>query len=304
MTKPGEGDLKFALPEDISSDLVHRFSYTAMAALFGIDCVHVEEKYARQAARCAFDEADRLERELSRFVENSDISRINHLSTGQGVRVSHRTMECLEIARSLYLETGGAFDIAIGSGFDKLELVPGEFHVRAHSDGIRLDLGGIGKGYAVDRMAEVLKDWEVDRALIHAGYSSVLALESPPGGQGWPLTLSAPGTETVLARIMARDQALSGSGIRKTDHILDPREQKPVRLRSAAWVSAPRKVLGESPAAVADALSTAFMILSAQEIEAYCRNHSGLEAWILEPAAQRLLHFPATSMPERNTLGI
>ena len=109
MTKPGEGDLKFALPEDISSDLVHRFSYTAMAALFGIDCVHVEEKYARQAARCAFDEADRLERELSRFVENSDISRINHLSTGQGVRVSHRTMECLEIARSLYLETGGAF---------------------------------------------------------------------------------------------------------------------------------------------------------------------------------------------------
>ena len=59
--------------------------------------------------------------------------------------------------------------------------------------GARLDLGGIGKGYAVDRMAEVLEEWEIPRALVHGGYSSVLALEAPPDRDGWPLTLSAPG---------------------------------------------------------------------------------------------------------------
>jgi len=172
----------------------HRFSHAAMATLFEIHCVHADATYAGQAAQEAFDLVDRLEQEQSRFVANSDVSRINHLSAGQVARVSPSTMACLEIARRMYDVTAGAFDVSIGSGLAGLELVPDELVVRAHESEVRLDLGGIGKGYAVDRVAELLEEWGVDQALLHGGFSSVLALKAPPGLDGWPLTLSSPGS--------------------------------------------------------------------------------------------------------------
>ena len=260
----------------------HRFSHAAMATVFEVHCVHVDSRYAAQAAQAAFGLVDRLEQELSRFVENSDISRVNHLAAGQSTRVSPWTMECLEIARHVYGLTGGAFDVSIGSGLESLALDPDEFAVHAREGGARLDLGGIGKGYAVDRMAEVLEEWEISRALVHGGFSSVLALEAPPDREGWPLTLSAPGLgdNRVLARVSARHKAFSASGVRKGDHILDPRTGLPVHGRAAAWVAVPWED-GGSSAAVADALSTGFMIQPAEEVADLCRKCPGLEAWLV-----------------------
>ena len=135
-----------------------------------------------------------------------------------------------------------------------------------------MDLGGIGKGYAVDLVAELLEDWGIERALVHGGFSSVLALE-PRGGDGWPLTLSDPAAPSrVLARLSVRQTALGASGVRKGDHILDPRTGEPVRGRRAAWVALPRPdptgadaSADEGPriaaGAVTDALTTAFMLL-------------------------------------------
>lgn len=264
-----------------------RFSHAAMATLFEIRCVHPDASYARQAAQAAFDLVDRLEQEQSRFVANSDVSRINHLSAGQGTRVSPSTMECLEIARRMYDVTGGAFDVSIGSGLLGLQLVPDGFVVHARADGVRLDLGGIGKGYAVDRVAELLEEWEVRHALVHGGFSSVLALEAPPERDGWPLTLSSPWGEDheVLARLSARHKAVSASGTQKRDHIRDPRTGQAVPDR-AAWVALPRAGEGqEDAAAVAEALSTAFMVLPEKEVTDLCRRWPGLEAWLLpEPA--------------------
>ena len=282
---------------------MHRFTHAAMAAQFEIRCTHPNGKYARQAANFAFSIVDQLEQKLSRFVENSDISRINHLSAGEHTVVSYETMQCLQLARFLHVETGGAFDVAMGQGLESLEIIPGEFLVRAHENGVRLDMGAIGKGYAVDRVAAVLEDWEVEKALIYAGYSTVLALEPPSGCEDWPLTISMPGKANgaILAHIAARQRALGASGIQKPDHILDPRTGKPVRSRQTAWVSAPRQVLVDisrpaevesSPAAVADALSTAFMIMLPEEIKQYCCKHPGLEAWILQP---HLVHFVSRS---------
>ncbi len=265
---------------------VHRFSHAAMATVFEVYCVHADTGYARQAAQAAFDLVDRLEREQSRFIANSDISRINHLAAGQSTRVSPWTMECLEIARYLHGLTGKAFDVSIGSGMERLELIPDEFTVHARADGARLDLGGVGKGYAVDRMAEVLGEWEIPHALVHGGFSSVLALEAPPDRDGWPLTLSAPGNGRILARVEARRRAFSASGVRKGDHILDPRTGLPARSRLAAWVAVPGKAEG-APAAVADALSTAFMIQPAEEIADLCRKYPGLEAWLVPGPAAR-----------------
>jgi FAD:protein FMN transferase len=262
---------------------VHRFSHAAMATLFEIRCVHADARYAAQAAQAAFDLVDRLEQEQSRFIANSDVARINALCAGQGTMVSPTTFECLEIARRMHEQTGGAFDVSIGTGLDRLELVAEGFLVRALADGVRLDLGGIGKGYAVDRVAELLEEWEIPRALVHGGFSSVLALEPPPEALGWPLSLSAPdpGEGRVLARISARQKALSASGTRKGDHIVDPRTGRPVRDR-AVWVAVGGRQEGDagSAAAVAEALSTAFMVLSPEEIADHCRKVPGVEAWL------------------------
>ena len=161
---------------------------------------------------------------MSRFRPNSDITRVNHLAAGESTRVGAAALECLLIARHLYDLTGGAFDVAIGTGLPSLEIDADDFLVRATTDGVRVDLGGIGKGYAVDLMAELLEEWGLERALVHGGFSSVLALEAPAGRDGWPLTLSDPGAPSrVLARVSMRQTALSASGVRKGDHIVDPR---------------------------------------------------------------------------------
>ena len=271
---------------------VHRSSHAAMATLFEVRCVHADPAYASQAAQAAWDVVDRIEQEQSRFVGNSDVSRINRLSAGESTRVSASTMECLEIARRMHELTGGAFDISLGSGLQGLELVPDDFTVVARTDGIRLDLGGIGKGYAVDRVAELLEEWGIPRALIHGGWSSVLALEPPPDALGWTLTLSAPDAaeRRVLVRLSARQRALSASGTRKGDHILDPRTGAPVPRR-AAWVAVGRgRELGRSPAALAETLSTAYMVLTAEAAAHLAERCPGIEAWVVED--EQIVHLP------------
>lgn len=290
-------------PSDIGA---RRFAHQAMATEFEIFCVHADGDYAQQAAWAAFDLLDRMESELSRFIPNSDISRINRLAAGESVRVCRWTLDCLELARQAYAETGGAFDISLGTGLERLRLSPREYTVssagtpacagrdlrRLPSIGtsvdaarkstcaasVRLDLGGIGKGYALDRMAEVLDEWDIRQTLLHGGHSSVLALEAPPELDGWPLTM---GDRAVTAR----RRAFSASGIRiQGDHIVDPRTGQPVNNRVAAWVSL--ELNGSpSPCAVAEAYSTAFVILPAPEVEAIRRRHPGMEAWLLEPTS-------------------
>jgi FAD:protein FMN transferase len=307
-----DGGLAIERPRELGD--VRRFSHEAMATVFEVYAVHPDERYAAQAAQAAFDLADRLERELSRFKPNSDIARINHLLAGESTRVGPSTLECLVIARHMFDLTAGAFDISIGTGLPSLELDADDFLVRATTDGVQVDLGGIGKGYAVDLMAELLEEWGLQRALVHGGFSSVLALEAPGGRDGWPLTLSDPGAPSrVFARLSMHQTALSASGVRKGDHIVDPRTGEPVRGRVGAWVALPRpeRTGAEAPAdeglapsgaegprlapgAVADALTTAFMLLSAEEIAAICERSPGLEAWVLLEGPAReadLLHF-------------
>jgi thiamine biosynthesis lipoprotein len=259
---------------------IHRFSHDAMNTTFEVRACHEDEAYAGQAAHAAFALLDRIEQELSRFVPNSDVSRINELDAGGSARVSASTLECLVIARQLYELTGAAFDVSIGTGLESLELAPDEHVVRAHAGGVRLDLGGIGKGYAVDRMAAVLEEWGIERALVHGGRSSVVALEPPPGEDGWTLTLRAGEPPApVLQRLRARQRALSASGTRKREHILDPRTGESV-ARGAVWVVVPRGLEGgRSPAAVAEGLSTAFMVLPEDAVAELCRSNPTIELY-------------------------
>jgi thiamine biosynthesis lipoprotein len=287
---------------------VRRFSHEAMNTVFEIHVADADPRYGAEAAQAAFALVDRLEGELSRFRPNSDITRINHLGPGETARVGEAAIECLVIARHMYDLTAGAFDIAIGSGLPGLEIDADGCEVRATAAGVRIDLGGIGKGYAVDLVAELLEEWGLDRAFVHGGFSSAVALEPPDGADGWTLTLSDPRPPApILRRLSMRQTALSASGVKKGDHIRDPRTGTPVRGRLAAWVALPRPAArpdaGETsppgprlaPGAVADALTTAFMLLPDDAIAALCARSPGLEAWILpeDAAGGGLLQFPA-----------
>jgi thiamine biosynthesis lipoprotein len=286
---------------DSISDARHS-SHEAMATTFGIFILHDDARYAKQAAWAAFDELDRLEAELSRFIENSDISRINNLAANQPLQIGLSAFECLQLSARIYDETDGAFDITIGSlmncwlNEDKTKRSPSkeqlnkarqrtgthlfkldetEHTVELLTDELQIDLGGIGKGYAVDKMAGLLDDWGIDAALIHSGCSSVLAIGTPLGKKGWPVTLSSPaGSKQTLAYLYLRDRAVSGSGLQKGRHIIDPRTARPVAGKSAAWACA-------SDAATADALSTAFMVMSPEQVKQYCLSHSDVLAMII-----------------------
>jgi thiamine biosynthesis lipoprotein len=321
MTEPSQStgrltaETRFVNPDvhrDASIEGMKRFSHEAMATTFELLIVHEDKRYAAQAAVAAFDEVDRLEDELSRFRENSDITRINNLPANQPLQLGLDTFECLKIAQRVYTETNGAFDITIGTllkcwrnedgslrnpspkeidiarmhtGTNLLELSEAEHTIMLSASPVQVDLGGIGKGYAVDRIAELLRDWSIDIALISGGYSSVLALDAPPGKKvrqgtacaGWPLTMTNPsgdGDKEVLARPSLKNAALSGSGVQKGGHIIDPRTAEPVERRRAAWSSAP-------DATTADALSTAFMIMGIDEIKQYCSKHPETLAMVI-----------------------
>ncbi len=297
---------------------MRRFSHEAMATTFEILVVHEDERYARQAATAAFNEVDRLEAELSRFLENSDIARINNLPAHQPLPIGLDAFECLKLSIRMYSETNGAFDVTVGAlvkcwrnedgtsrtpspeevnrarlhtGTNLLQLDEREHTVRLSASPMHVDLGGIGKGYAVDRVAELLREWSIDTALVSGGYSSVLALDAPAGTEGWPLTLSDPADhKCILARPCLRGRALSGSGVQKGGHIISSRTGRPIEGRRAAWASAP-------DAGTADALSTALMIMDPDEIERYCSLHPEALAMVIlqeqgeEAPKETILHF-------------
>ena len=282
----------------------HHFAHEAMATVFEIYITDDDETYARQGAQAAFAEVDRLELEMSRFISNSDISRLNDAVSGETVDLGMDVFECLSRARDMYDKTNGAFDISVGAlyscwlnddrtlrqpsdeelaraceltGLDHLKLNEEDFSAEVLTEGVQFDLGGIGKGYAAEKMAEILREWSLGQALVLAGASSVLSVSVPEGMTGWPIKLRHPGNrEDVLARFELTEGAISGSGNQKGQHIIDVRsvEGVPVEGRLAAWAMAPDAV-------AADALSTAFMMLSAGDIDDYCLANPGTAAIIV-----------------------
>ena len=293
---------------------VYKFAREAMTTVFEVFIAGKKEGYAREAARAAFDEIDRIERLFSRFDPSSEISRVSRLRPGERMMIGVETVECLALAVRIQAETAGAFDInykAVVAKPDKrrargrggqspsatlpgggrptsllnaigLRMVPGGFEVERHRPLSRrkplpldLDLGAVGKGYAVDRAIEVLADWSVDNALVHAGTSTALGVGPgpPPRKPGWPVGAGAPWTGPGEVRL--RHRALSGSGTEiKGDHVIDPRTGRPARGHLAAWASHPS-------AAVSDALSTAFLVMRTDEVARYCRTRPEVRALVI-----------------------
>jgi thiamine biosynthesis lipoprotein len=284
---------------------VWRFSHFAMGTTFEVMLGEGDKDYARQISQAVFAEIDRIRRIISRFDPTSEIGQINRMRAGQSLRIGVETYECLKTALLVQAETHGAFDINIGSLMKYREAgiseerpprtdILGQLVLSRKARGyavkylpsrasekpteMNLDLGGIGKGYALDSTLEILSDWGVKKALVHGGTSTALSVGTPPEGEGqrkgWPVGIGGDWKcPNMPKKFFLKDRALSGSGTEvKGDHIFDPRTNKPAKGHRAAWVSHPS-------AAVADALSTAFMVMNTEEVTAYCREHP--EVWAL-----------------------
>ena len=262
---------------------IHRFSHKAMATVFEIFIDHDNYSYALQAATESFAQLDLLELELSRFVENSDISRINQLKPGESTIVGGESMECLIICQRLLVETNGAFNPTVGKVIDywknnseseicinenigNLILDSKSYTVTLTDNIISIDLGGIGKGYALDKLKSTFQEWDIKNILINSGRSTLLAMEPPKNEIGWPLIISHPSHKNELKRIFLNNSAIAGSGVEKGDHIVSPSNYQPIQNKLCAWSMA-------RTGAEADALSTSFMIMSEGEILDYIKHH-------------------------------
>ncbi len=262
------------------------FARKAMATIFRVQLVEDNAVYARQAAAAAFEELELLERLLSRYEESSDVSRINRLSAGQQTVIAVETFACLSVAQQLKRWTQGAFDVAYASndagrtaGF-RLHRARCTVQVLDHR--VQIDLGGIGKGFALDRMMHVLHEWDITAAMLWAGSSTVFAFGTPRHGENWTVNF---GPNSGLRQQTLCSSAFSGSGTAiKGGHIVDPRTGRPVRTGRRAWAAAPR-------AAAADALSTAFMVMPLEDIRRCCRQDPRVAAYIADAEQPSMVAF-------------
>ncbi len=301
-----------------------RASRRAMATLFEV-MLPFGMPTGPAAAGAALDLIDELEDQLTVYRSHSEVSRLNERAPFEDVAVEEKLFNLLSFAAALTRETRGAFDIATGAltktwgfyqrsgrvpsvaeraaamrrtGFRHVVLDAKRRTVRFLRPGLEINLGGIGKGYALDRAAEMLRrDWGVGSALLHGGTSSVIAIGGPPGqSAGWPVALKHPWDESrSIGTVHLRSQALGTSAAtyqyfeyngRKLGHLLDPRKAWPAQGVEQVSVIAPT-------AAEADALSTAFFVMGLEETRIYCQTHPHIGAVIVpdsdaEPIALNL----------------
>lgn len=254
-----------------------------MGSVFTVAAYGASTDQARAAIRDAVQEAKRLDDMLSNYKPHSEWSEMNRRAAYQAVHVSDELFDllakCIEYSR----ESEGAFDVSVGPlmrvwGFYKgtgrlasqperaraLQLVGseniildgGERTVRFSKPGVELDPGGIGKGYAVDRMVEILRRAGIRNAFVSAAGSSIYALGAPPGEDGWLVTLNDPRIPShPAATVCLRDESLSTSGSyekffiadgRRWSHIMDPRTGLPAQGMAQVSVIAPKTMDSEA----------------------------------------------------------
>jgi thiamine biosynthesis lipoprotein len=303
-----------------------RFGRTAMATVFEV-LLPYGTRNADAAAADALGLIDRLEAQLTVYRPTSEVSRLNRLAAVAPVPVEAGLFDLLALSARITADTGGAFDVTAGPlikawgfyrregrvptddelseamervGMHHVELNPARRSVRFRRRGPEINLGSIGKGYALDRAAGVLADdWGVASALLHGGTSSVLAVGTPPGDpRGWAVGLKhpwEPGRRLATVRLRGRALATSAATYqhfdynnRKLGHLLDPRTGRPAEGVALATAVAPT-------AAGADALATAFYVLGADAARRYCDEHPDAGAVLLPDgpgAALEVINLP------------
>jgi FAD:protein FMN transferase len=288
----GSADSAHALPSgELQAQHVYLETHSAMGTIFSLYLYADSEDRARSIAQTAFDEVDRVDALLSNYQESSELSRINREASHHAVITDGETFAFLQTSLLWSAKTSGGFDITVGRlmkawgffrsqgrvptdaelvevgkqvGWRKVILVPRERSVRFDVEGLELDPGGIGKGYVVDRMAELLRSQNITAALISAGSSTIYAIGAPPGEKGWKVQVPDPeGKPREVSTVILRDTSLSTSACtekyfllngHRYCHIMDPHTLRPVEGMLQTSVIDPS-------ATSSDALSASLFVL-------------------------------------------
>lgn len=233
----------------------------AMRTRFECLLLGADESLLRAAGEAALAEVRATERCLSRFLPDAELARLHREAPVRACRVSQPMWLALCACQDLHRATAGAFDPAAATppGFGAVMLDPLARTARFQDARIRLDFGGIGKGIALDRAAESLREAGITSALLHGGTSSILAIGAPPGARAWRVEIAGPATgDAAIACVELRDEAL---GVSQRERVLDPRTGAPV-------ARGPRLAIARSRRATdADAWATAMLLLGAAPIE-------------------------------------
>jgi FAD:protein FMN transferase len=291
----------------------------AMATRFELVLHGGDAAALRAAGEEALDEIARLEDELSYFRPTSQVFLLNQEAAKHPVRVTPWLFRLLQQARCLSMDSGGTFDITVAPlmrrwgfytrdgrvpepqalaearacvGMNLIELDDACHTVRFAREGVQLDLGSIGKGYAVERAGELLREAGVTSALLHGGTST---LGAPPDAPHWLIALDHPSQHETRntghgtpppappwATVRLRDQSLSVSAVwgkfftaadRSYGHIIDPRTGQPAEGALLAAVALPS-------ATESDAFSTMLLTRGPGGFEEVLRLRPGLRALV------------------------
>lgn len=291
-----------------------RLARDAMATRFEIVLFGEREAFLRAVAEEALEEISRVEAQLSFYRVDSDVTDLNVRGAAETVPTDPRFFRLLQTAQKLSQESEGRFDITVAplmrawgfvggtgampepEGIESARTVVGmqhvildeaHFTVRFDAVGVQIDLGAIGKGYAVDRAVDILRENEIENALIHGGTSTIFALGSPPDAEGWTIGIQKPYSETKgepIAAVTLHDEALSvsaphgkwfQSGGRRYGHVIDPRTGQPTGKTLLAALVTPTATEG-------DALSTALLVGSREWLAELVQRHSEYRALLAE----------------------
>lgn len=256
--------------EDETELPLHTFDTEGMKTVFTIRIHHPDKKTAHRYAGNCFRLLEELEAGLSRFQPDSEISRINQLETGQSMFLADATYRCLRRALDATEATAGLFDVTLGAQTRRgsgqpapdslrgtLSLSPDRPQIECGEAGRQIDLGGIGKGFALEEMARELKELGVESALLSSGASTHLAV----GPRPWPFHLQG---DASSIKIQLTGGSLSSSGTGEQGaHVVHPDTGDPPPYAfKRVWVIA-------RSAALADAFSTACLLMDPEEIVSF-----------------------------------
>jgi FAD:protein FMN transferase len=242
-----------------------------MGTVFEIAAYDHSSGHASGAIEKALNEVVRIDTILSNYKSESALSQLNRSAHFHPQRVPPDLYRVIAEALQYSRLTDGRFDISVAPlvdlwkaalsgdavpsveqrnkvrscvGYEKIELIPPD-QITFHSPCLRLDLGAVGKGYAVDRAADVLRSWGIHDALINAGGSTLLAMGAPPGKSGWLLHLRDPSGK-LDPQVILKDQSVSTSeqtppsllGKNSAGHIINPATGMPLHTDFAVSVIA------------------------------------------------------------------
>lgn len=293
-----------------------RLARVSMGTRFELMLCGTDPDYLGDVGHLALDEVERLESQLSHYRSDSDVCDLNTWAQYRPVIVEPGLFNLLQLAVRLSDTTEGAFDCTAGPlvkcwgffrgrgrmpqeadiaearrrvGSDLLELDAAARTVRFQEEGVEVHLGAIGKGYAVDAIVAILREYNVSAALVHGGGSTIYGLGAPPGEEAWEIGIRDPRAEARrLGVVRLKDRAFSTSGDyeqffeangRRYSHILDPRTGHPAQGLWSAAISA-------ESATLTDALSTAAFVLGTDGTRSLLNRYPGAGAVLIpDPGA-------------------